>query len=303
MQTLGADDATTFMSRSFLFVPGDSEQKLAKAEHTGADALIIDLEDSVKPDARPAAREQVREFLLEEHTPDVWVRINALNSVDALEDLRSVMPAQPSGIVLPKPEGARDVNQLSMLVDVLEQENNIEPGRTALLPIVTECPIAMFHLHEYAAATPRLAGLAWGAEDLSAAVGALANKSADGNWLPPYELARSLTLFAAAAAEVAAIDTVYTDFRDLDGLAQYAAHARRDGFAGMLAIHPDQVAVINSAFLPSDAEITRARKIVKLFADNPEAGALGMDGKMIDRPHLVQAERILERAARIDRDS
>ncbi len=291
------------MSRSFLFVPGDSQQKLAKADQVGADALIIDLEDSVQPAARPAARERVREFLSQEHTAAVWVRINALNSVDALEDLRSVMPSQPSGIVLPKPEGARDVNQLSMLVDVLEQEHDIEPGSTELLPIVTECPIAMFHLHEYAAATPRLAGLAWGAEDLSAAVGALANKGADGNWLPPYELARSLTLYAAAASDVPAIETVYTDFRDLDGLAQYAAVARRDGFAGMLAIHPDQVAVINLAFLPTATEITRARKIVKMFTDNPGAGALGMDGEMIDRPHLLQAERILERAARIDRES
>ncbi|MGI9206007.1 MAG: HpcH/HpaI aldolase/citrate lyase family protein [Woeseiaceae bacterium] len=291
------------MSRSFLFVPGDSEQKLAKAEHVGADALIIDLEDSVQPEARPTARGLACEFLTKEHAADVWVRINALDSVDALEDLRSVMPSQPGGIVLPKPEGARDVNQLSMLVDVLEQENNIEPGRTALLPIVTERPIAMFHLHEYAAATPRLSGLAWGAEDLSAAVGALANRDADGNWLPPYELARSLTLFAAAASDVVAIDTVYTDFRDLDGLAQYATAARRDGFAGMLAIHPDQVAVINAAFLPTETEIARARKIVKLFSDNPEAGTLGMDGEMIDRPHLVQAERILERAASIDRKS
>ena len=291
------------MSRSFLFVPGDSQQKLAKADQVGADALIIDLEDYVQPAARPAARERVREFLSQEHTAAVWVRINALNSVDALEDLRSVMPSQPSGIVLPKPEGARDVNQLSMLVDVLEQEHDIEPGSTELLPIVTDCPIAMFHLHEYAAATPRLAGLAWGAEDLSAAVGALANKGADGNWLPPYELARSLTLYAAAASDVPAIETVYTDFRDLDGLAQYAAVARRDGFAGMLAIHPDQVAVINLAFLPTATEITRARKIVKMFADNPGAGALGMDGEMIDRPHLLQAERILERAARIDRES
>jgi citrate lyase subunit beta/citryl-CoA lyase len=190
-----------------------------------------------------------------------------------------------------------------MLIDVLEQENSIEPGRTAVLPIVTERPSALFHLHEYAAATPRLCGLTWGAEDLSAAVGARANRDDNGRWLPPYELARSLTLFAAAASGVAAVDTVYTDFRDHDGLAQYAAHARRDGFAGMLAIHPDQVAVINAAFLPTVPEIARARKIVKLFADNPEAGALGMDGEMIDRPHLVQAERTLEHAARIDRKS
>ncbi len=303
MQTLCIDDAASFMSRSFLFVPGDSEKKLARAEQADADALIIDLEDSVRAEARPAARKLAREFLSNVHASQVWVRINPLDSVDALEDLRSVLPGQPHGIVLPKPEGARDVNQLSMLIDVLEQENSIEPGRTAVLPIVTERPSALFHLYEYAAATPRLCGLTWGAEDLSAAVGARANRDDDGRWLPPYELARSLTLFAAAASGVAAIDTVYTDFRDHDGLAQYAAHARRDGFAGMLAIHPDQVAVINAAFLPTAPEIARARKIVKLFADNPEAGALGMDGEMIDRPHLVQAERTLEHAARIDRKS
>lgn len=295
MQTIGIDDAAAFMSRSYLFVPGDSERKLTKAEHSGADALIIDLEDSVQPEARPAARNLAKEFLSGTHAPETWVRVNPLDSVDALEDLRAVLPGEPHGIVLPKPEGARDVNQLSMLIDVLEQESNITPGQTAILPIVTERPGALFHLDEYSAATPRLRGLTWGAEDLSVAVGALANRDPGGRWLPPYELARSLTLFAAAAAGVAAIDTVYTDFQDHDGLAQYAADARRDGFAGMLAIHPDQVAMINTAFLPTETEILRARKIVELFAENPDAGALGFDGEMIDRPHLVQAERILKR--------
>jgi citrate lyase subunit beta/citryl-CoA lyase len=158
-------------------------------------------------------------------------------------------------------------------------------------------------LHEYAEATPRLRGLTWGAEDLSTAVGAAANRGDDGNWLPPYELARSLTLFAAASARVPAIDTVYTDFRDQDGLAKYASNARRDGFAGMLAIHPNQIAVINEAFMPTAHEIERARKIVDLFTGNPDDGVLGMDGEMIDRPHLLQAKQILEIAAQADRKS
>jgi len=288
------------MSRSFLFVPADSEKKLAKARDSQADALILDLEDSVQKEARPRARKLVRDFLSDSPTADVWVRINPLDSADALDDLRQILPAKPFGIVLPKPEGARDVNQLSMLIDVLEQESELPVGQTAILPIVTERPAALFHLHEYAEVSSRLRGLTWGAEDLSTAVGAMTNRDDAGNWLPPYELARSLTLFAAASAGVAAIDTVYTDFRDLAGLAKYVSNARRDGFSGMLAIHPDQVAAINEAFTPSPAEIARAQRIVDLFADNPDAGALGMDGEMIDRPHWLQAKRILEISDRSD---
>jgi len=284
------------MTRSFLFVPADSERKLAKAGNIEADALILDLEDSVQADRRPMARQLAAEFLAEKKSIDIWVRINPLNSTDALEDLRRLVKAKPFGIVLPKPDGVRDVNQLSMLIDVLETESDLEPGRIAILPIATERPGALFQLHEYAGATPRLGGITWGAEDLSAAVGAATNRDTDGSWLPPYELARSLTLFAAANAGVAPIDTVFTDFRDLDGLAAYASNARRDGFSGMLAIHPDQVAVINAAFSPTDVEIERANKIVALFAANPEAGALELDGGMIDRPHLLQAERTIELA-------
>jgi citrate lyase subunit beta/citryl-CoA lyase len=286
------------MSRSLLFVPADSEKKLAKARASEADGLILDLEDSVTQDARPQARQLIRDFLHDADGLEVWVRINPLDTADALDDLRQILPAKPFGIVLPKPEGAKDVNQLSMLIDVLEQESELPAGKTAILPIVTERPAALFHMHEYAEATPRLRSLTWGAEDLSTAVGAHTNRDDAGHWLPPYELARSLTLFAAASAGVAAIDTVYTDFHDLDGLAEYASNARRDGFAGMLAIHPDQVAVINAAFTPSSAEIERAQKIVDLFARNPDSGVLGLDGEMIDRPHWLQAKRILETAER-----
>lgn len=302
MHALCPDDAEAGVSRSFLFVPADSEKKLAKARDTSADALILDLEDSVAKNSRPGARRLAREFLADKGQRDVWVRINPLDSADALTDLRELIPSVPFGVVLPKSCGARDVNQLSMLIDVLEQENGLPAGQTAILPIATERPEALFRMHEYAQATPRMSGLTWGAEDLSSAVGAITNRDDAGNWLPPYQLARSLSLFAAASAGVPAIDTVFTDYHNLDGLAQYVAAARRDGFEGMLAIHPDQVAVINEAFMPTATEIDRARKIVDLFAADPDAGVLGMDGEMIDRPHLLQAKRTLETAARTDRN-
>ena len=295
MQALGADAAETKVSRSFLFVPADSERKLAKARDTGADALIIDLEDSVAASARPRAREIARDFLADKGGAELWVRINPLDTEDALQDLRAVMPPGPRGIILPKPISARDTNQLAKLLDVLELEGGHTPGQTSIIPIATERPAALFKMHEYADATARLLALSWGAEDLSSAVGASANRDESGNWLPPYELARSLCLFAASAAGVAAIDTVYTDYRNTDGLATYAANARRDGFEGMLAIHPDQVAVINAAFAATAAEIERANRIVDLFAENPDAGTLGLDGEMIDRPHLLQAQRILRK--------
>ncbi len=297
MQAVGADAAKAKVSRSFLFVPADSERKLAKARDTGADALIVDLEDSVAASMKPKAREIARDFLTDKGDVELWVRINPLDTEDALPDLRAVMPAGPRGIILPKPVGARDANQLAKLLDVLELEGGHTPGQTSIIPIATERPAALFKMHEYADATARLAALSWGAEDLSSAVGASTSRDGSGNWLPPYELARSLCLFAASAAGVAAIDTVYTDYRNTDGLAACAASARRDGFEGMLAIHPDQVAVINAAFDASAAEIERANRIVELFAANPDAGTLGLDGEMIDRPHLLQAQRILQKAS------
>jgi citrate lyase subunit beta/citryl-CoA lyase len=285
------------MNRSYLFVPADSERKMKKASDVGADALILDLEDSVAPESRPAARELSRDYLVDR--AGVWVRINALASEDAVADLKAIMPSAPTGIVLPKSRGADDVLRLAAMLDTLERTHGIEAGHTRILPICTETPDALFTLGSYAGCSPRLAAMSWGAEDLSAAVGASAKRNDNGDWLPPYELARSLCLFGAAAAEVAAIDTVYTDFGDEKGLANYAANARRDGFSGMLAIHPEQVDVINRAFVPTTAELERAKRIVALFAENPGAGTLGMDGEMIDRPHLVQAERILQLANRL----
>lgn len=285
------------MSRSFLFVPGDSERKMAKAGGVGADALILDLEDSVLPEARPAARALCSAFLADHGK--AWVRINPIDSDDAVADLEAVAPLAPLGIVLPKAGGANDIARLGAMLDAIEKANGLEVGRIQVIPIGTETPAAIFALGEYAGSTPRLAGLTWGAEDLGAALGASANRAADGAWLPTYELARSLCLIGAGAAAVPAIDTVFTDFRDLDGLATYAANARRDGFSGMLAIHPAQVETINRAFVPTKAELDRASRIVELFESNPGAGTLGLDGKMIDRPHYVQAQRILQLARRL----
>ena len=296
MQALGTDAAKARVNRSFLFVPADSDRKLAKAESAGADALILDLEDSVAAEARPAARANAASYL--KGKENAWVRINPLDTDDAMADLGAVMPSSPCGIVLPKPGSAADVIALSRRMDVLEQKLGIEQGRTRIIALCTERPEALFTLNSYTGATERLFGLSWGAEDLSAAVGASANRDEDGNWLPLYEMARSFCLLAAAAAEVTALDTVFTDFRDEEGLLRYAANARRDGFGGMLAIHPAQIEIINSAFSPSAAEVERAQRIVALFEENPGAGTVGLDGKMIDRPHLLQAQRILKMSQR-----
>jgi citrate lyase subunit beta/citryl-CoA lyase len=285
------------MIRSFLFVPGDSERKLEKARAAGADAIIVDLEDSVTAESRPRAREIAREYI--DGRDDAWLRINPVDSDEAMADLQVVMPAAPSGIVLPKARNADDAARLATRLDELESRYGLAAGQTRILPLCTERPRALFSLDSYVGATPRLAGLTWGAEDLSAALGARASRDADGNWLPPYQLARSLCLFAAAAAEVPAIDTVYTDFRDAEGLASFAERAARDGFTGMLAIHPAQVAIINDAFSPDEDDVRRAERIVALFRDNPGEGALALDGVMIDKPHLVQARRTIALAEKL----
>jgi citrate lyase subunit beta/citryl-CoA lyase len=282
------------MIRSFLFVPADSERKLLKAGSVGADALILDLEDAVAPEARPDARAMACEY--SEGKDNVWVRINPIGTDDATADLEAVMPSAPAGIVLPKPRSAAAAMDLANHLLMLETQHGIAPGTTRILPLCTERPEALFTLDSYIGATPRLAGLSWGAEDLSAAVGAMTNRDDDGNWLPTYEMARSFCLLAASAAEVAAFDTVFTDFKDIDGLRRYASNARRDGFSGMLAIHPAQIETINAAFVPTADELQQAARIVELFEANPGAGTIGMDGKMIDRPHLKQAQRLLKLA-------
>jgi len=227
---------------------------------------------------------------------NVWVRINPLDTDDAKADLVGVMPSAPAGIVLPKPRSAEAAIELDEVLSGLEESHGIEAGSTRILALCTEHPEALFTLNSYIGATPRLAGLSWGAEDLAAAVGATKNRDEDGNWLPTYEMARSFCLLAAAASEVAAFDTVFTDFKNSEGLRRYASNARRDGFSGMLAIHPEQVDLINAAFVPTAEEIQHAARIVELFEENPEMGTIGMDGKMVDRPHYVQALRLLKLA-------
>jgi citrate lyase subunit beta/citryl-CoA lyase len=289
-------------ARSWLFVPGDDARKLAKAPGAEADALILDLEDSVARPRLPAARGLVAEFLgAHQESAEAWVRINALGSGEALADLAAVVPARPAGIVLPKAEGAADIVRLGHYLEALEAAAGASPGATRIAAIATETPAALFALGTYLAAGPRLAALTWGAEDLAAGLGAFANRDAAGGYDPPYQLARSLCLAGAAAAGVAAVDTVFTDFRNASGLLAEAAAARRMGFAGKLAIHPAQVGQINAAFTPSAAEIAWAEGVVAAFAAAPEAGVVSRDGTMLDRPHLRRAERILALTSAADR--
>lgn len=272
--------------RSLLFVPGDRPDRMEKALASGADALILDLEDAVAIETKPAARAAVAAFLARERPVPLWVRINPLDGGLAEDDLAATLPARPDGIVLPKAEGAASLRALDAKLQ----------GAVAILPIATETPAAIFALGSYGGVTDRLVGLTWGAEDLPAAIGAATSREADGSYTPPYQLARSLTLFGAHAAGVPAIETVYPDFRDLGGLAAYAARGRRDGFSGMMAIHPAQVPVINQAFTPSPEEVGHARRVIAAFAAAPRAGALNLDGRMIDAPHLKAARALLARA-------
>jgi citrate lyase subunit beta / citryl-CoA lyase len=283
--------------RSLLFVPADSDRKLARSAEVPADAFILDLEDSVAPLHKSMARARLRDYLgshLDRTRASFWVRINPLESPHALADLVAVMSGRPDGIVQPKVRSPEDVIQLSNYLDVLEAEHGLPAGSTGILPLATEVPQALFSLGQYARAGKRLAGLTWGPEDLSTAVGAATNKERDGSWTPPYQLARSLCLFGAHAAGVTAIDTVFADVRDEPGLRVTCELARRDGFGGKLAVHPDQVDVINTCFTPTQAEETRARRIVALFDANPELGVVALDGQMLDLPHLIQARKILQ---------
>ena len=270
--------------RSLLFVPGDRPDRFAKAVESGAHAVILDLEDSVTPGRKSVARQAVAEFLASPRACTVLVRINPAHTPDCDEDLAAILDRAPDGIVLPKAEGAASVRALF-------EKGNL--GGAGVLPIATETPAALFELGTYREVGADLLGLGWGVEDLSAAIGASTVREPDGGFAGPYRTVRSLALFAAHAAGVPAIETVYPDIKDLDGLAAYAARGRRDGFGGMLAIHPRQVPVINDAFAPSAAELERARAVVAAFAAAPDAGALQLDGRMIDRPHFLLAQRLL----------
>ncbi len=282
--------------RSMLFVPADSERKLAKGLQSPADVLILDLEDAVAAARKPLAREAAATFIAAHAgsaTSQLYVRINPLDSGLAMHDLAGVVVPGLAGIMLPKTNSADDIRRIAFCLDALEARAGIDAGTVRIVPVATETAPAMLTMASYTREVPRLAGVTWGAEDLSAAVGAISNREETGPYSPLYDLANSLCLCAAAAAGVPAIDTVYTDFRDSAGLATSCAVARRRGFRGRIAIHPDQVAVINEAFTPSEAELAHARRVVEAFAQQPDVGTVGLDGAMLDMPHLKQARRTL----------
>ena len=279
--------------RSMLFVPGDSPRKYQRACEGKASALILDLEDSVVAEKKDEARQLTRTMLGNQRGPQqLYVRVNALDTGMTLRDLAAVVPAAPDGMVLPKSRGGEDVRTLSLWLDAFEAAAGTRPGSTRILVVATETAASVFGLSAYKDSSPRLAGLMWGAEDLSAALGAT-EKAASGVFHSPFRLARDLCLIGAAAAEVAAIDTVYTDIDNLAGLEQETRAARRDGFSAKALIHPKHVDIVNAAFEPTEQERTWAVKVVAAFAQNPDLGTLRLDGNMIDRPHLRAAKKIL----------
>ena len=287
------------MLRSMLFVPGDSERKLAKSAESPADALILDLEDSVAAERTAVARGLVREYL--DAAPDrsgraLWVRINPLSTPAALIDLAAVVGGRPDGIMLPKPDSGVDVARLDHYLSALECREGVEAGSIRIIPVATETAAALFSLGSYAGCSDRLVGMTWGAEDLATALGASTNRAEGGGFAFPYEMARSLCLAGAAAAAVQPIDTLHADFRDRAGLETHSRISRSMGFTGRLAIHPDQVEIINAAYTPDAADVAHAQRVVDAFAASPGLGVVGLDGMMLDMPHLKAARRILAMA-------
>ena len=288
--------------RSMLFVPADSERKMAKAMTSGADAVILDLEDSIAVEGKEKAREVAGAFLApalasrEAGAPSLWVRINDLSTPFWQGDLAALEGRMPHGILLPKARSGDDVHQLSVALGHAEEKSGVPGGTTRILALITEVAVSVLQMPTYIGSSSRLAGFSWGAEDLSAEIGASTNREIDGSFASPYRLVRDMTLITATAAEVPAIDTVYVDFRNKTGLAIEASVAARDGFVGKMAIHPDQVPIINEAFTPSPAEVERAKAVVAAFEATGGAGVVGFEGKMLDRPHLVLAKRTLARA-------
>jgi citrate lyase subunit beta/citryl-CoA lyase len=286
--------------RSLLFVPGDSPKKLDKGMASGADALIVDLEDSISTANKEAARSSALAFLKDARAakdrPRLLVRVNAIDTGLTDADLDAVMPAAPDAIMLPKAEGGASVMHLDAKLAVREAVNGLPDNSTTIVALATETATAMFLVGTFRNASARLTGLTWGAEDLSADLGAQANRDKDGHFLDPYRLARSLCLAGAASAGVQAIDTVYVDFRNDAGLRRETEEARRDGFTAKMAIHPAQVAVINEVFTPTAEAIAHAKRVIEAFAAAPGGGVVGIDGVMYDRPHLLRAQALLARA-------
>jgi citrate lyase subunit beta / citryl-CoA lyase len=288
--------------RSLLFVPGDSPRKLEKGMTSGADALIVDLEDSVALDRKPAARDMTLGFLREApraaDRPRLIVRVNALDTGLTDADLDAVVAGRPDAILLPKAEGGTSVMHLDAKLTAREAIHGLDDGAVAIFALTTETASALFLAGTYGGVTARLQGLTWGAEDLSAALGAETNRDAAGNFTEPFRFARTLCLAGAAAAGVPAIDTVYVDFRNDEGLRREAEEARRDGFSAKLAIHPGQVAAINAVFTPTAAALADAQAVLDAFAAQPGAGVVAIGGVMYDRPHLERAKRVLARAGK-----
>jgi len=284
--------------RSFLFVPADSERKLAKGPLSGPDALILDLEDSVATDRKPIARQMALDYLRSANRagPKLYVRVNALDTGLTLGDLAVVMQGKPDGIVFPKCVGQRDLDLLATYLDAFEVREGIVPGTTKILTIATESAAAILALTAAQAKHARLIGHSWGGEDLMADLGALAKGPAPGVYDDTFKLARTVNLMASVAAGVTAYDTVYPDIRNVEGLRAEAQEARRMGYGGKIAIHPDQVAVIHEVFTPSAQEVDWAKRVIATFESNPAAGVLTLDGKMLDKPHLVLARRLMARA-------
>jgi citrate lyase subunit beta/citryl-CoA lyase len=285
--------------RSFLFVPADSDRKLEKSFSSGADALLIDLEDSVALAQKPLARDRAAAFLRAHAAtadrPRLIVRVNSLTSGLIDDDLEVVVGAKPDAILLPKAEGAASVVHVDAKLTAREAIVGLDEGHINIIAIATETAASLFLAGTYRGASPRLIGLTWGAEDLSVELGAEANRDAAGKFLDPYRLARTLCLAGASSAQVQPIDTVYVDFRDEAGLKRESEEARREGFTGKMAIHPAQVAIINEVFTPTAEAIARAKAVIAAFADKPDAGAIGINGVMYDRPHLARAQRLLAR--------
>ncbi|MDN3986946.1 HpcH/HpaI aldolase/citrate lyase family protein [Zwartia vadi] len=295
--------------RSLLFVPADSPRKLEKSLQSGSDVLIFDLEDAVSLSRKQEGRVELVKFLTETkraglHTPELYVRVNALTTGMTLADLAAVMPCRPAGIVLPKSTGARDLGLLSAYLEAFEhlypiEASNGTPALTSIIAIVTETADSLAGLNEYRGATPRLAGMMWGAEDLSGDIGALTNKEeGSSEWTSPFKLVRSLCLFAAAAAGVPAIDTVPTEINNVDALMRETRQAYRDGFSAKAAIHPGQVPVINEAMTPDAATQEWATRVIAAFAASASVGVATLDGKMLDTPHLRLAKKIIAAAQR-----
>jgi citrate lyase subunit beta/citryl-CoA lyase len=279
--------------RSFLFVPADSERKLARATQTAADVLVLDLEDSVLPERKAAARQLLAAYLGgRDRDRRIWIRVNEVGSGDLLEDLAAVVPLRPAGIVLPKIRGPEDIKVAGDYLTMAEAIHADVPGRIGIIAVCTETPSAVLRMGELAQAhLPRLAGLMWGGEDLASALGARAPRTPDGGWRPVYEHARTQCLLAARALDVIAIDTVFVDVRDAEGCRRSALAARDDGFDAKIAIHPDQAVIINAAFTPSADDLELARQIVAAFDGG--RGAVVFEGKMLDIPHLKAARRLL----------